>query len=166
MEVSGPDRPYLELARHVLSLSRTIRRYTDPLLREHHDIGGHDLFVLRAVERGESNPMRLAEHLDIPPSSASRLLDRLVESGLLARADDPDDRRKTRLSLTDRGRSTADDARQLLEEILSAALSHVPEEKIHAATDVVAGLSLDFGATVHSARPAAGRSSDAATNPQ
>ena len=143
MEVS---RPYLELAKQLLGLSRSIRRHTDALLRRHHDISGPELFALRAVERGESNPMRLADRLDMPPSSASRLLDRLVEVGLLARSGDPDDRRKTRLSLTPRGLTTVEDARRLLEESLRAAFGPTSPELVAAATETIAALALDFDA--------------------
>src|SRR3954463_12743696 len=43
---------------------------------------------------------RLAEALDVVPSSASRLCDRLEATGLLRRVPDPRDRREVRLLLT------------------------------------------------------------------
>lgn len=48
----------------------------------------------------ETNMNRLAEALDVVPSSASRLCDRLEATGLLRRVPDPRDRREVRLTLT------------------------------------------------------------------
>ncbi|MER7417127.1 MarR family transcriptional regulator [Micromonospora peucetia] len=50
--------------------------------------------------RPETNVNRLAELLDVVPSSASRLCDRLEAIGLLRRVPDPRDRREVRLVLT------------------------------------------------------------------
>jgi DNA-binding MarR family transcriptional regulator len=47
-----------------------------------------------------TNMSRLAEALDVVPSSASRLCDRLEATGLLRRVPDPRDRREVRLLLT------------------------------------------------------------------
>src|SRR5690349_18320325 len=59
------------------------------------------LRVLTIVSRGEhTNMSRLAETLDVVPSSASRLCDRLEATGLLRRVPDPRDRREVRLTLT------------------------------------------------------------------
>jgi DNA-binding MarR family transcriptional regulator len=47
-----------------------------------------------------TNMSRLADALDIVPSSASRLCDRLEATGLLRRQPDPHDRREVHLTLT------------------------------------------------------------------
>lgn len=82
------------------------------------------LRVLTIISRSEhTNMSRLAEALDVVPSSASRLCDRLEATGLLRRVPDPRDRREVRLLLT-----TA--AHQLLEELRErrrAALAEVLE---------------------------------------
>ena len=59
------------------------------------------LRVLAIVSRARhTNMNRLAEALDVVPSSASRLCDRLEATGLLRRTPDPRDRREVRLVLT------------------------------------------------------------------
>lgn len=82
------------------------------------------LRVLTFLSRDQhTNMSRLAEALDVVPSSASRLCDRLEAVGLLRRVPDPRDRREVRLLLT-----TA--ARTLLEELRDrrrAALAEVLE---------------------------------------
>jgi len=54
------------------------------------------LRVLTIVEANRhTNMSRLAEALDVVPSSASRLCDRLEATGLLRRVPDPRDRRRS-----------------------------------------------------------------------
>ena len=82
------------------------------------------LRVLTIISRSEhTNMSRLAEALDVVPSSASRLCDRLEATGLLRRVPDPRDRREVRLLLTPA-------AHRLLEELRErrrAALAEVLE---------------------------------------
>ncbi len=62
--------------------------------------------VLMALYYKESCAVsELSERMDITLAAASQLVDRLVQSGLLARVEDPRDRRSKRLSLTPKGRS-------------------------------------------------------------
>jgi DNA-binding MarR family transcriptional regulator len=81
------------------------------------------LRVLTIVARAtHTNMSRLAEALDVVPSSASRLCDRLEAAGLLRRVPDPRDRREVRLLLTPAARRLLDDLRdrrrQALEDVL------------------------------------------------
>ena len=46
----------------------------------------------------------LSERFDITNAAASQLVDKLVQSGLIQRAEDPNDRRAKLLNLTDKGR--------------------------------------------------------------
>jgi DNA-binding MarR family transcriptional regulator len=82
------------------------------------------LRVLTIISRSEhTNMSRLAEALDVVPSSASRLCDRLEATGLLRRMPDPRDRREIRLLPTPA-------ALRLLEELRGhrrAALAEVLE---------------------------------------
>jgi DNA-binding MarR family transcriptional regulator len=55
------------------------------------------------ASRGVTTLSELATATGLHLSSASRICDRMVHDGLLVRADDPDDRRSLRLTLTDRG---------------------------------------------------------------
>ena len=58
-------------------------------------------FVLRAVAAEEPTVTRLAELLGVSKQAASKLADDMVELGYLERLSDPDDRRRTRLALTE-----------------------------------------------------------------
>jgi DNA-binding MarR family transcriptional regulator len=61
-------------------------------------------FVIRAVAAEEPTVGRLAELLGVTRQAASKLADEMVQRGYLLRAHDPDDRRRTRLRLSAKGR--------------------------------------------------------------
>jgi DNA-binding MarR family transcriptional regulator len=82
------------------------------------------LRVLTIVAAADhTNMSRLAEALEVVPSSASRLCDRLEATGLLRRVPDPRDRREVRLLLTPAAHRLLEDLRdrrrRALEEVLA-----------------------------------------------
>lgn len=74
---------------------------------------------------GHTNMSRLAEALDVVPSSASRLCDRLEAAGLLRRTPDPNDRREVRLMLTVSARRLLDELRERRRAALGAVLDRM-----------------------------------------
>ena len=72
-----------------------------------------------------TNMSRLAEALDVVPSSASRLCDRLEATGLLRRVPDPRDRREVRLLLTAAARRLLDDLHTRRRDALAAVLERM-----------------------------------------
>jgi DNA-binding MarR family transcriptional regulator len=73
-----------------------------------------------------TNMSRLAEALDVVPSSASRLCDRLEAAGLLRRVPDPRDRREVRLMLTPSARRLLDQIRERRRVALAEVLDRMP----------------------------------------
>lgn len=63
----------------------------------------HRLHVLGAIERGASRIQDIADASWTSVSAASRTVDGLVKDGWLDRRPDPEDRRATRVTLTDTG---------------------------------------------------------------
>ncbi|MFG2826911.1 MarR family winged helix-turn-helix transcriptional regulator [Streptomyces sp. NPDC048434] len=59
--------------------------------------------------RGATKLVALAELLRVAPSTAMRMVDRLITAGLADRQTNPDNRRDTLLRLTDEGRRTVED---------------------------------------------------------
>lgn len=86
------------------------------------------LFRLRAQE-GLSQ-VDLADVLELQPISLVRLLDRLVEQGLLERRHDPKDRRANRLFLTEAGRRLVDDLDDLRDAIAAEVLHDISDEAV------------------------------------
>lgn len=58
--------------------------------------------------RGTTRLVTLAEQLQVAPSTAMRMVDRLIAAGLVDRRTNPDNRRETLLNLTEEGRRTVD----------------------------------------------------------
>jgi DNA-binding MarR family transcriptional regulator len=73
-----------------------------------------------------TNMSRLAESLEVVPSSASRLCDRLEATGLLRRVPDPRDRREVRLLLTPAARRLLEELRDRRRQALAAVLERMP----------------------------------------
>ena len=87
------------LALNVVVLEEVERRVGLPTLR-----------ALQSLERlGPSLVTELGDDLDLVPSSASRLSDRLAEAGLITRTVAPHNRRATILELTDAGQAILDE---------------------------------------------------------
>ena len=101
----------------------------------------------------DTNMSRLAEALDVVPSSASRLCDRLEATGLLRRAPDPQDRREVRLLPTPAARRLLDDLRERRRSALAAVLGKMSpgsrQDLVRAlnAFDMAATLQDDGGET-------------------
>lgn len=72
-----------------------------------------------------TNMSRLAEALDVVPSSASRLCDRLEATGLLRRVPDPRDRREVRLLLTPAAQRLLDELRESRRAALAGVLERM-----------------------------------------
>jgi DNA-binding MarR family transcriptional regulator len=77
------------------------------------------------------NMSRLAEALEVVPSSASRLCDRLEATGFLRRDPDPRDRREVRLLLTARAREMLIELRDRRRASLMAVLDRMSETTRH-----------------------------------
>lgn len=72
------------------------------------------VLLLSQVERGETtSPSDVAEAMRVSLPAASQMIDRLVQQGLLERAEDPEDRRRKTLAVTT-------DARALLRKLREA----------------------------------------------
>ncbi|MBZ6227773.1 MarR family winged helix-turn-helix transcriptional regulator [Streptomyces olivaceus] len=64
--------------------------------------------MLVVLTRGVTKLVTLAEQLQVAPSTAMRMVDRLIAAGLAARQPNPRNRRETLLQLTEEGRRTVE----------------------------------------------------------
>ncbi|MGR6319659.1 MarR family transcriptional regulator [Micromonospora soli] len=78
-----------------------------------------------------SNVNRLAELLDVVPSSASRLCDRLEAVGLLRRVADPRDRREVRLIPTAAAEGLLRELKDRRHQAVQAVLDRMPNRVQH-----------------------------------
>lgn len=79
----------------------------------------------------DTNVNRLAEMLDVVPSSASRLCDRLEAVGLLRRVADPRDRREVRLVPTAAAETLLRDLKERRHRAVQTVLDRMPNRMQH-----------------------------------
>lgn len=60
--------------------------------------------LMQLYYRGVCGMSEVSERFEITPAGASQLVDKLVQSGLIRREEDPQDRRAKSLKLTDKGK--------------------------------------------------------------
>ena len=84
------------------------------------------LVVLAA--KGPRRVGELAEALDIHPSTATRLCDRLVEHKLVKRAVDRSNRRETSISLSAAGRALVDRVTEVRRSEIRTIVDRIPDE--------------------------------------
>jgi DNA-binding MarR family transcriptional regulator len=95
--------------------------------------GGLSLPQLRVLGHVSRNPgtgvSDVATHLDVTNPTASVLVDRLVKKNLLDRKEDPSERRRTLLTLTESGTEVLEDARSKAQFMVAQVLkTQTPEQ--------------------------------------
>jgi MarR family transcriptional regulator for hemolysin len=94
----------MTVAEQVASVRRTIHKLLTRRLSKRTDRPFMQMLALKVIARGEvGSQSSLAERLLVDPPAVSRLVDRLVEDGLLKRGAG-EDRRCVRLEVTPEGR--------------------------------------------------------------
>ncbi len=107
MGASSPTADELRTWERLLRFHRRTISRLDDELREQADLTLDDYDVLHQLAIADERRLRMGELADrvlIVPSSCSRIVDRLVGRGLVARERDPGDRRVVWASLTGDGR--------------------------------------------------------------
>jgi DNA-binding MarR family transcriptional regulator len=62
--------------------------------------------ILMRLRHSESCAVHdIGRMFDVSPAAASQLVDKLVQGGLVARTEDPDDRRARKIAITEKGRA-------------------------------------------------------------
>jgi DNA-binding MarR family transcriptional regulator len=79
--------------------------------------------------RGPMNLIRLAELLDVNPSTATRMTDRLAAAGLLQREANPDTRREVVLTLTEEGRHIVEQVTALRRTAIADIVARMPVQQ-------------------------------------
>src|SRR5437879_1583293 len=110
--------------------SRLLRNYVDNRAQGRGTTRAQWIVLFRLRQQEGLSQVDLADVLELQPISLVRLLDRLVEHGLLERRPDPKDRRANRLFLTEGGRQLVDDLDSLRDAIASDVLRDIPDEAI------------------------------------
>jgi len=87
------------------------------------DLTMRQMHVLISVARHPGlTSHELSDQLQVSPPTASGLIDRLADKGLVERTADPADRRVRRLNLSDEGRALLDSLQSRVDEFIAWAL--------------------------------------------
>ena len=118
------------LVAQLVESSRLLRNYIDHRAKSRGTTRARWIVLFRLRQQEGLSQVDLADVLELQPISLVRLLDRLVEHGLLERRHDPKDRRANRLFLTASGRQLVDDLDSLRDSIASDVLRDIPAAAI------------------------------------
>ena len=119
-----------QLIAQLVESSRLLRNYIDGRAKTRGTTRAQWIVLFRLREQEGLSQVDLADVLELQPISLVRLLDRLVEHGLLERRPDPRDRRANRLFLTAGGRQLVDDLDSLRDAIATDVLQDIPAKAI------------------------------------
>lgn len=97
------------------------------VLYYHSGPGQQQNAVLRLLAGGDATPRQVQEALGVRPGSASELITKLENKGLLTRRRRDADRRSVALSLTERGAETL--ARHIIDRPAQTLLDALPPEE-------------------------------------
>jgi DNA-binding MarR family transcriptional regulator len=115
------------------------------------DIPKNGLYVIGglALDSGVIPLGQLIEELRISKQAAGQLVDALVMRGYLTRAEDPNDRRKVTITLTERGRHAAATQAAAREKIDAGLIARVGEDDVKRTRHTLAAL-IQMGCKPHS----------------
>src|SRR3954467_1390448 len=119
-----------QLIAQLVESSRLLRNYINHRAKGRGTTRAQWIVLFRLRQQEGLSQVDLADVLELQPISLVRLLDRLVEHGLLERRPDPRDRRANRLFLTRSGRQLVDDLDSLRDSIATDVLQDIPSDEI------------------------------------
>jgi MarR family transcriptional regulator, transcriptional regulator for hemolysin len=119
-----------QLVAQLVESSRLLRNFIDHRAKSRGTTRAQWIVLFRLRQQEGLSQVDLADVLELQPISLVRLLDRLVEHGLLERRHDPKDRRANRLFLTASGKQLVDDLDSLRDTIATDVTGDVPADAI------------------------------------
>jgi MarR family transcriptional regulator, transcriptional regulator for hemolysin len=126
-----------QLIAQLVESSRLLRNHIDQRAKGRGTTRAQWIVLFRLRQQEGLSQVDLADVLELQPISLVRLLDRLVEQGLLERRHDPRDRRANRLFLTASGRRLVDDLDSLRDAIATDVLQNIPANAIETSLETL-----------------------------
>ena len=126
-----------QLVAQLVESSRLLRNYIDSRAKARGTTRAQWIVLFRLRQQEGLSQVDLADVLELQPISLVRLLDRLVEHGLLERRPDPKDRRANRLFLTRSGHQLVDDLDGLRDAIATDVLRDLPADAIQTSLETL-----------------------------
>src|SRR6202789_157127 len=126
-----------QLVAQLVESSRLLRNFIDHRAKGRGTTRAQWIVLFRLREQEGLSQVDLADVLELQPISLVRLLDRLVEHGLLERRHDLRDRRANRLFLTASGRQLVDDLDSLRDSIAINVLQDIPSASLQTSLETL-----------------------------
>ena len=143
----------LEVFEDLVRVETRLWNRLDLVLKQEHEVGLGWVLPLRMLATAPgSRVVDLAQDIGISPGGASKLVDRLVAAGLVARDADEADRRSSRLHLTRLGRRTAKTCSRTSERWMAQRFGDALGESGTAELGVLVGALLAHGRSEVGAR--------------
>lgn len=98
-------------------------RMADELSKAGHDLSFSQYITLKKLAAGTTSATDLARAAELNPGAMTRLIDKLIERGLVERHADPGDRRVVRIQLSAEGQSIWRDIDQCGNRVREQAMS-------------------------------------------
>ena len=131
-ETHGPDRDTASLDETVealLGASRALVAVSARSIATAPDVTLPQFRMLVVLSQGSCNLSSLAHSLDVAPSTALRMVDRLVDAGHVRRTIRADNRRETNLALTTSGSAVVDAVSERRRRDLRTVVEQVPADQ-------------------------------------
>lgn len=141
MEATPRPRAFLDLARALFRLDRTVLQVLDRSAHEAAELSARETFVLSALDHGDTRPGEVALRLDMAAPSVTRALETLTQRGLVRRSRDGGDRRAVQLALTDTGAATLERVREAASTALADAWPELEAERASSLATELAALA-------------------------
>lgn len=102
-------------------------RSADPAYKE---LGDSQMWTLRMLAEGKQVTSELAHHFNVTTPTMTRIVDGLVNKGLVERRHDPNDRRRIYLEVTAKGTDSAKKAHEQFRATLAEYLSPLSSQQL------------------------------------
>lgn len=126
------SRPVSETLGYLLvQICRAHRNRALALLAELDLHPGQEFLLQRLWEEDGQAQSELSEELCVQPATLTRSVDRMVKAGLITRRTDPDDRRVSRVHLTEAGKALRQPVEEALQQLEKESFANLSlEERI------------------------------------
>jgi DNA-binding MarR family transcriptional regulator len=140
--------------RHFMDVAMQHSLHERSRLAKESGLSIHQLGILMQIHfRGNYGISEISNRFDITNAAASQLVDKLVQSGLIQREEDPQDRRAKLLNLTEKGKKMIQqgaERRYRWVEDLAQKLSAQEREQVNEALNIMTRAAQDLVTeTVH-----------------
>lgn len=137
------DEAILNFLDGLWRFNRRLKQDVEPLLLERYGLDIRRYFILSRIESGLCYPKQLSELLDIPATLLSRYLEQLSSAGLIERQIDPQDSRRTLLSLSAEGQETLQGCLEAVKQVTGQRLGQLDPQQLDVLLQTIGLLNSD-----------------------